>query len=64
MTGEPLTAAVREALVERLTAVRRRKTVDRGGDLTDIIARGRHRRMLVEMTDDEILGYGPDGLLV
>ena len=32
LTGEPLTAAVREAIVERLAVVRRRKAGDRGGD--------------------------------
>ena len=62
LTGEPLTAAVREAIVDRLAVVRRREAVDRGGDLADIIARGRHRPTLVDRTEDEILGYGPDGL--
>ena len=62
LTGEPLSAAVREAIVERLAVVRRRKAGARSGDLADIIARGRHRQTLVDRTEDEILGYGPDGL--
>jgi antitoxin VapB len=62
LTGQPLTAAVREAIVERLAVLRRRKVIDRSSDLADIITRGRHRRVADDRSEAEILGYGSDGL--
>ena len=62
LTGEPITVAVREAIEERLLVLRRRHNVPTGLDLGDIIARGRQRRVLDHRSEDEILGYGPDGL--
>jgi len=60
VTGETITVATRRALEERLARVRRRPWAR--DDLADIIARGRERRRLDERPEDEILGYGADGL--
>lgn len=62
LTGQPITAAVRDALEDRIAALRRRAAADSGPDLADIIARGRARRVVDDRSDDEILGYGEDGL--
>lgn len=63
-TGESITVAARRAIEERLVRVRARAAVDgpEGEDLTQIIARGRQRRMLDERTPNEILGYDDAGL--
>ena len=64
-TGETLTQAVERAVDERLarTPPRLRKgRVDRV-KLAKVIARFRSRPKQNEyLTDDEIIGYGPDGL--
>lgn len=63
-TGESITVAARRAIEERLVRVRARAAVDgpEGEALTQIIARGRQRRMLDERTPNEILGYDDAGL--
>ena len=62
LTGQPITAAVRDAIEDRIAALRRRKAADSSTDLADVIARGRARRVIDDRPDDEILGYGEDGL--
>ena len=59
LTGESITDATRRALEERLQTVRRR-TPQR--DLRGIIRRGRARPVLDARPEEEILGYGSDGL--
>jgi antitoxin VapB len=61
-TGQPITAALRDAIREKLTALRVREAAMARPGLADIIARGRARRAVDERGDDEILGYGEDGL--
>lgn len=61
LTGQPLTVAVRVAIEERLSLLRRRRAVAGGPDLSDIIARGRQRPTLDDRPEDEVLGYGEDG---
>lgn len=60
LTDESLTTAIRRALEARLDSVRHRQAPR--GDLSDIIARGRARAIADQRSEDEILGYGPDGL--
>lgn len=62
LTGLPITVAVRTAIEERLTTLRRRKSTMSGPDLREIIDRGRRRQTLDVRPSDEILGYGDDGL--
>jgi antitoxin VapB len=62
LTGLPITVAVREAVSAQLDALRRRSRLPDQSDLSDIITRGRARRALDDGPEDEILGYGPDGL--
>lgn len=62
LTGQPITLAVRIAIEERLSLLRRRQALAGPPDLGDIIARGRRRRLLDERAETEILGYGDDGL--
>jgi antitoxin VapB len=59
-TGESITVATRQAVIERLARVRRRPRPSSA--LTEIISRGRARPTRGHLTEDEILGYGPDGL--
>lgn len=59
-TGETITVATRRAIEERLSRVRRRPGA--GDDLAGIIARGRARTRLDGRLEEEILGYGGDGL--
>lgn len=59
-TGESITDALRVAVAERLARVRRLPAPS--NDLLDIINRGRSRRTLDTRLEDEILGYGNDGL--
>jgi antitoxin VapB len=64
LTGETLTEAVRTSLRDRL----RREQLKRGGAsalagaLRDIAGRCAALPSLDDRTDDEILGYGADGL--
>lgn len=60
LTGEPITVAVREAILARL-AVARRQPAGRP-DLLAIIRRGRARRVVDDRSESDILGYGDDGL--
>jgi antitoxin VapB len=62
LTGQSITVALREAIREKLAALRAREVAAARPGLVDIIARGRARRVLDERSDDEILGYGEDGL--
>lgn len=62
LTGEPITVALREAIRERLAAIRARQRAAAPPALADIIARGRARHMLDTRSEAEILGYAPDGL--
>jgi antitoxin VapB len=62
LTGQPITVAVREAIAAQLEMLRRRRSASVGLELDDIIARGRARRTIDDRSEDEILGYGPDGL--
>ncbi len=62
LTGQPITVAVRDAIEERVALLRRRQAAASGPDLSGIIQRGRARRTLDDRSDDEILGYGDDGL--
>jgi antitoxin VapB len=62
-TGESITVATRVAIEERLLRVRRKNAAATGPDvLSEIIRRGRARAVLDDRSEDEILGYGPDGL--
>ena len=61
-TGESLTAAVAVALRERLERIRGVTRRERLADeLNDIGLRCARLPVLDRRTDDEILGYGPDG---
>ncbi len=60
LTGESITHALRRALEDRLTVVRRSRPA--GADLEGVIRRGRARQEIDARSDDEILGYGPEGL--
>jgi len=62
-TGESITVAARIAIEERLARIRHQRRARRPADaLDEILARGRARQLLDHRTEDEILGYGPDGL--
>lgn len=62
-TGESITEAIRVAMAERLTRLRRRASVSaRSADLQRFIDRGRQRVTLDDRSADEILGYDEDGL--
>ncbi|CAN5579203.1 type II toxin-antitoxin system VapB family antitoxin [soil metagenome] len=61
--GEPLTTATRIAIEERLARLRaQRPTRETHDDLAAIIDRGRRRPLLSNQSEDEILGYGADGI--
>ena len=62
VTGEPITVAVRDAIRERLAALKRRGAIPNGQNLSEIITRGRARRTLDDRPEAELLGYGDDGL--
>lgn len=62
LTGEPITVAVREAIEARLALLRRREAAGSATDLGEIITRGRQRRVVDDRPEEEILGYGDDGL--
>ena len=62
-TGESLTEAIRVAMNERLTRLRRRDSVGtRVAGLQRYIDRGRQRVILDDRSAEEILGYDADGL--
>jgi antitoxin VapB len=62
LTGLPITVAVRDAVSAQLDAVRRRSRAAAPPDLSDIIERGRARRVVDDRAEDQILGYGSDGM--
>ncbi|MCC5953198.1 MAG: type II toxin-antitoxin system VapB family antitoxin [Acidimicrobiia bacterium] len=62
LTGQPITVAVRIAIEERLSLLRRRQAVASAPDLGEIITRGRQRAVLDDRAEAEILGYDDDGL--
>jgi antitoxin VapB len=61
LSGLPITAAVRDAIQERLAVLRARSRSTPPG-LEEIITRGRARATLDPRPEDEILGFGDDGL--
>jgi antitoxin VapB len=61
LSGLPITAAVREAIEERLAVLRSRSRAMPPG-LDEIIARGRSRVTIDTRPEDEILGYDSRGL--
>ena len=61
VTGESLTAAVTKALAERLERCRRRGGGVRRLALREIRDRVTSLTVLDERSDEEILGYDPDG---
>jgi len=64
-TGESITEAVRVAIAERLARVQRQQhAAASSGVLDDILRRGRARAWIDRRSEDEILGYGPDGFPV
>lgn len=61
LSGLPITTAVRDAIQERLTVLRARSRAAPPG-LEEIITRGRARATIDARPEDEILGYGSQGL--
>jgi antitoxin VapB len=61
LSGLPITAAVRDAIEERLAVLRARAPAA-SPELNEIIARGRARAMIDNRSEDEILGYDGRGL--
>lgn len=61
LSGLPITAAVREAIEERLAVLRSRSRATPPG-LDEIITRGRARATVDTRPEDEILGYDNRGL--
>lgn len=63
-TGQTITVALRQALTEQLTRIRAKATSElaAGPDLADIIRRGRDRAIRDHRDEDQILGYGDEGL--
>lgn len=62
-TGESITEALRIAIGERLTRLRRQASVGaRSADLQRYVDRGRQRATLDARSADEILGYDENGL--
>jgi antitoxin VapB len=61
VSGLPITAAVREAIEERLAVLHAQARAEPPG-LDEIIARGRTRATLDPRPDDAILGYDDRGL--
>lgn len=62
LTGQPITAAVRDAIEAQLEVVRRRRRITGDPDLLGIIARGRARTTVDSRSEEQILGYDEDGL--
>ncbi len=61
LSGLPITAAVREAIEQRLAVLRARSRLAAPG-LEEIITRGRSRATVDLRSEDEILGYDDMGL--
>jgi antitoxin VapB len=61
LSGLPITAAVREAITERLAILRSHSSAAPPG-LDDIIARGRARTIVDARSEDEILGDDSQGI--
>lgn len=61
LSGLPITAAVREAVEDRLALLRSRARAAPAG-LDEIITRGRARASIDTRPEDEILGYDDQGL--
>lgn len=62
LTGQPITVAVRVAVEEQLSLLRRRTAVAGADDLSGVISRGRERRLLDRRPEAEVIGYDDDGL--
>lgn len=61
LTGQPITTALREAIVDKIAATKARRSAPLPG-LEAIIERGRRRQVLDDRDADEILGYDARGL--
>lgn len=61
LAGLPITAAVRDAIEERLASLRARRRAAPPG-LDEIITRGRARATVDTRPEEEILGYDDRGL--
>lgn len=61
LTGQPITVAVRVAVEEQLSLLRRRTAVAGADDLSGVISRGRERRLLDRRPEAEVIGYDDDG---
>ncbi len=61
-TGESITVAARRAIEERLARVHASRPASQRDEIDAIIQRGRSRPVLDLRSEDEILGYGSDGL--
>ena len=65
LTGETSTEAVKKAILERLQREKTRQSFQEGDPsmgMREIWERLKLVPILDKRTDDEILGYGPDGL--
>jgi len=62
LTGQTITAALKEAITDKIAITRARQRTGTSADLLAIIERGRHRPMLTDLTEDEILGYDEHGI--
>ena len=62
LTGEPITAAVKAAIKERLQREERHRSVASLDELLAIARRCAARPLRDERADDEILGYDARGL--
>ncbi|WP_066904014.1 type II toxin-antitoxin system VapB family antitoxin [Millisia brevis] len=62
LTGKPITTALREAIEEKLAALRARQSAVTAAGLEAIIARGRARATIDDRSADTILGYDDRGL--
>lgn len=62
LTGQPITAVIREAIREKLASTEPRGSTPVGDDLSLIVRRGRERTTLDGREADEILGYDAHGL--
>ncbi|MEP9385392.1 type II toxin-antitoxin system VapB family antitoxin [Nocardioides sp. KR10-350] len=62
LTGQPITTALREAIEEKLAAIRARRSAAGRAGLEEIIQRGRQRPTVDDRSAEEIIGYDERGL--
>ncbi len=60
--GESLTTAIKTAIQDRLIRMRAHPRHDAPTTMAQIIERGRTRTTVDDRCEDDILGYGTDGL--